>query len=78
MSYLKQVKAMIIQGRSVDDICCEMGITLHIYSRWIEADRNRRLQRLERENRALKKALAAFKTSPSVWETPFKNAKQGD
>lgn len=60
MSYMRQIKGMIAQGKTTEDICHEMGITLQVYTRWVEADRARKMRALELENQTLKQALAAL------------------
>ena len=52
------------QGRSVSEICREIGVTENTYYRWrkeyggMRMDQARRLKELERENARLKRAVA--------------------
>ena len=52
------------KGRSVHDVCKQLGVTNQTYYRWrkeyggIRTDQARRLKELERENGRLKKVVA--------------------
>jgi len=62
--YLRQAEVLSSQGRSVSEICREIGITENTYYRWrkeyggMQIDQARRLKELERENSRLKRAVA--------------------
>lgn len=59
MGYLKQVRGMTALGKSAEDICQEMGITLQVYLRWMNIEHSRKIRHLERENISLKEMLHA-------------------
>ena len=62
--HLRQAEVLSFQGRSVSEICREIGITENTYYRWrkeyggMGVDQARRLKELERENARLKRAVA--------------------
>ena len=62
--HLRQAEVLSSQGRSVSEICREIGITENTYYRWrkeyggMQIDQARRLKELERENSRLKRAVA--------------------
>jgi len=62
--HLRQAEVLTSQGRSVAEICREIGITENTYYRWrkeyggMGVDQARRLKELERENSRLKRAVA--------------------
>ncbi len=61
---LRQADVLSSQGRSVSEICREIGVTENTYYRWrkeyggMRIDQARRLKELERENARLKRAVA--------------------
>jgi putative transposase len=61
---LRQADVLSSQGRSVAEICREIGVTENTYYRWrkeyggMRMDQARRLKELERENARLKRAVA--------------------
>jgi len=62
--HLRQAEVLSSQGRSVPEICREIGVTENTYYRWrkeyggMGLDQARRLKELERENSRLKRAVA--------------------
>lgn len=62
--HLRQAEVLSSQGRSVSEICREIGITENTYYRWrkeyggMGVNQARRLKELERENARLKRAIA--------------------
>ncbi|MFI5323929.1 MAG: IS3 family transposase [Thermodesulfobacteriota bacterium] len=62
--HLRQAEVLTSQGRSVSEICREIGVTENTYYRWrkeyggMGLDQARRLRELERENSRLKRAVA--------------------
>jgi transposase-like protein len=62
--HLRQAEVLASQGRSVPEICREIGVTENTYYRWrkeyggMGVDQAKRLKELERENSRLKKAVA--------------------
>ena len=61
---LRQAEVLSSQGRSVSEICRDIGITENTYYRWgkeyggMGVDQARRLKEIERENARLKRAVA--------------------
>jgi len=45
MSYLRQVRGMLYQGKSLEEACNEIGVTEQIYHRWIKITERRRRER---------------------------------
>jgi putative transposase len=64
ISLLREVDVKISQGKKVDQLCREIGITEQTYYRWrkeyggMKTIQVKRLKELERENSHLKKAVA--------------------
>lgn len=62
--YLRQAEVLSSQGRSVSEICRDIGITENTYYRWrkeyggMGVNQARRLKELEREDARLKRAIA--------------------
>jgi len=62
--HLRQAEVLSSQGRSISEICRELGVTENTYYRWrkqlggMGLDQARRLKELERENSRLKRAVA--------------------
>lgn len=61
---LRQCDVMLAQGKSIAEICRELGISDAAYYKWRKAyggmkiDQAKRLKELERENVRLKRAIA--------------------
>ena len=61
---LRQAEVLIGQGRSVGEVCREIGVTEVTYFRWrkeyggLRLDQARKLKDLEKENARLKRAVA--------------------
>lgn len=61
---LRQAEVLSSQGRSVSEICRDIGITENTYYRWrkeyggMGVNQARRLKELEREDARLKRAIA--------------------
>ena len=61
---LRQAEVLIGQGRSVGEVCREIGVTEVTYFRWrkeyggLKLDQARKLKDLEKENARLKRAVA--------------------
>lgn len=61
---LREADVKVSQGRSVEQLCRELGITEQTYYRWrreyggLKVAQARRLKDLEKENTRLKKAVA--------------------
>jgi hypothetical protein len=45
MSYLRQVRGMLYQGKSLKEACNEIGVTEQIYHRWVKITERRRRER---------------------------------
>jgi len=64
IGHLRRAEVMVSQGRSMDDVVRELGITGNTYYRWrkeyggLGMDQARRLKELEMENSRLKRAVA--------------------
>ncbi len=62
--HLRQAEVLSSQGRSVPEICREIGVTENTYYRWrkeyggMQVNQAKRLKELERENSRLKRAVA--------------------
>ena len=61
---LRHAEVMLGQGRSVDEIVREIGVTKNTYYRWrqeyggLKLDQAKRMKELEAENARLKRAVA--------------------
>lgn len=61
---LRQAEVALSQGRTVGEICRELGVSEASFYRWraeyggLKVDQARRLRDLERENARLKRAVA--------------------
>lgn len=61
---LKQVDVLTAQGKSIEKICRELGVSDATYYKWrkayggMQVDQARRLKDLEAENKRLKRAVA--------------------
>ena len=61
---LREAEVELAKGRSVRDVCKQLGVTDQTYYRWrkeyggIRTDQARRLKELQRENGRLKKVVA--------------------
>ncbi len=61
---LRQAEVMIGQGRSMEEVLREIGVTANTYYRWrkeyggLGLDQARRLKELEQENSRLKRVVA--------------------
>ena len=61
---LRQAEVALAQGRTVGEICRELGVSEASFYRWraeyggLKVDQARRLKDLERENARLKRAVA--------------------
>lgn len=64
IGYLRQAEVMIGQGRSMDEVLRDLGVTGNTYYRWrkeyggMGLDQARRLKELETENARLKRVVA--------------------
>ena len=64
IGYLRQAEVMIGQGRIMDEVLREIGVTGNTYYRWrkeyggMRLDQARRLKELETENARLKRVVA--------------------
>ncbi len=61
---LREAEVELAKGRSIREVCKQLGVTDQTYYRWrkeyggIRTDQARRLKELERENGRLKKVVA--------------------
>ena len=64
IGYLRQAEVMIGQGRGMEEVLRELGVTSNTYYRWrkeyggLGLDQARRLKELEQENSRLKRVVA--------------------
>lgn len=64
IGYLRQAEVMAGQGRRMEEVLREIGVTANTYYRWrkeyggLGLDQARRLKDLEQENARLKRAVA--------------------
>ena len=64
IGHLRQAEVMVGQGRAMEDVLREIGVTGNTYYRWrkeyggLGLDQARRLKELETENSRLKRAVA--------------------
>lgn len=64
IGHLRRAEVLVSQGRSMDEVVRELGITGNTYYRWrkeyggLGMDQARRLKELETENGRLKRAVA--------------------
>jgi putative transposase len=77
---LRQAEVELAQGRSVEEICRRLGVSVASYYRWrseyggLKLDRVRRLKELERENARLRKAVADLTLDKQI----LKEAAEGN
>ncbi|MBN1885900.1 MAG: transposase [Candidatus Krumholzibacteriota bacterium] len=61
---LREAEVLLSQGRTVPEICRQLGVSQNTYYRWrkefggLEIDQARKLKALEKENSRLKKLVA--------------------
>lgn len=64
IGYLRQAEVMLSQGRKMEEVLREIGVTGNTFYRWrkeyggLGMDQARRLKELEMENNRLKRAVA--------------------
>jgi len=64
IGYLRQAEVLLSQGKQLDAVIREIGVTRNTYYRWrkdyggLKLDHAKRLKELELENARLKKAVA--------------------
>lgn len=64
IGHLRRAEVLMSQGRSMEDVVRELGVTGNMYYRWrkeyggLGMDQARRLKELETENTRLKRAVA--------------------
>ena len=64
IGYLRQAEVMLSQGRKMEEVLREIGVTGNTFYRWrkeyggLGMDQARRLKELETENNRLKRAVA--------------------
>lgn len=77
---LRQADVLLSQGKTVSDICRELGVSDATYYKWrkgfggMGVEQARRLKELERENDRLKKAVAELTLDKLI----LKEAAQGN
>ena len=64
IGYLRQAEVMIGQGKTMDAVLREIGVTGNTYYRWrkeyggLKTDQARRMKDLEKENARLRRAIS--------------------
>jgi transposase-like protein len=69
---LREAEAKIAEGRTVEEVCREMGVSEATYYKWrksygqMKVDQVRRLKDLEKENGRLKKLVADLSLDQAI------------
>lgn len=69
---LREAEAKIVEGRTVADVCREMGVREATYYKWrksygqMKVDQVKRLRDLEKENGRLKKLVADLSLDKAI------------
>jgi putative transposase len=69
---LREAEAKIVEGRTVEDVCREMGVSEATYYKWrksygqMKVDQVKRLRDLEKENGRLKKLVADLSLDKAI------------
>jgi len=69
---LREAEAKIVEGRTVADVCREMGVSEATYYKWrksygqMKVDQVKRLRDLEKENGRLKKLVADLSLDKAI------------
>jgi len=64
INYLRDAEIFISQGKSISEVCRQIGITQQTYYRWrkeyggMDVSQAKRLKDMEKENQRLKKLVA--------------------
>jgi transposase-like protein len=64
INHLREAEVLLAQGKTVGEICRQIGVSEQSYYRWrreyggLRVDQARRLKELEQENTRLKRAVA--------------------
>jgi transposase-like protein len=64
INHLREAEVLLVQGKTVGEICRHIGVSEQSYYRWrreyggLKVDQARRLKDLEQENSRLKRAVA--------------------
>jgi transposase-like protein len=64
INYLRKAEVELAGGRTVREVCKELGVTEHTYYRWrreyggMTTDQAKRLKELEQENQRLRRAVS--------------------
>ncbi len=72
VSKLRQIEALIAQGKSAALACKDAGVSQQSYYRWrkeyggLEIDQAKRMKELERENQRLKRVVADLSVEKQV------------
>tara|TARA_A100001037_G_scaffold152792_1_gene137919 strand:+ start:802 stop:1080 length:279 start_codon:yes stop_codon:yes gene_type:complete len=62
--HLREADVLLVQGRTVGEVCRQIGVSEQSYYRWrkeyggLKVEQARRLKELEQENARLKRAVA--------------------
>ncbi len=77
---LRQAEVLSSEGRNLQEICREIGVTSNTYYRWrkeyggMQVNQAKRLKELERENSRLKRAVADLTLDNQI----LKEASEGN
>ena len=80
IGHLREAEVFLAQGRTIGEICRQIGISEQSYYRWrreyggLKLDQARRLKDLERENAQLRRAVADMALEKQV----LKEAAEGN
>ena len=64
ITHLREAEVLLSQGKSVGEVCRQLGVSENTYYRWrreyggLEVDQVKRLKELEKENQRLKTLVA--------------------
>ena len=64
ITHLREAEVLLSQGKSVGEVCRQLGVSENTYYRWrreyggLEVNQAKRLKELEKENQRLKKLVA--------------------
>ena len=64
INYLRKAEVELAGGKTVREVCKELGVTEHTYYRWrreyggMNTDQAKRLKELEKENQRLRRAVS--------------------
>ena len=72
--HLREAEVLLAQGRTVGEVCRQIGVSEQSYYRWrkeyggLKLDQAKRLKELEKENSRLKKLVAELHLDKAILE----------